>query len=406
MAAVKAVPVALQALAKEKTRAFVMMLGVIVGVATMTAVVLTGMAARRQVAEGIRAFGPDAVVISAGGGAAFAPPDERVTTLAFADAEALRVGLPGVRHVAPFTCHREQTILAGARSAVSSVAGVTPEFADAWQWLPERGAFIVNDDLSSLSRNAVIGRTVARELFGDRDPIGEQVRIGTTTFLVVGVLARRGTSPTGVDMDRHVMIPLSTAMRQVYGIDHVSMIRVLFEEGAPLDEAAARASLILRERHGVTPPAGDDFKTVTTTGMVAAARGEAAALGTALGALAAVSLVSLAVGGIVIATMMSRSVGDRRQEIGTRRAAGACAREIRGQFLAEALFVTAGGAVVGTLLGTALFLALARTKGIPAVISWQPFALAAATAVIVGVLAGVGPARRAAAPDPAEAIRG
>jgi len=398
-----AAQVSLQGLGKYKTRTFLMMLGVIVGIATLTVVVSISKGMQIKVMQSIKSFGPNAVMVSAGGGKMFGPPEDRVTSLTLADAAALREGVPGVRNVAPFTVNIEQNVIAGSRSTSSPVVGVTPEFATAWQWEAERGEFISDEDTASLSRNAVIGQTVARELFGDQDPIGETLRVNTTTFTVVGVLARRGMSPMGMDMDRRVMIPLTTAMRKMYNVDHLGMIRLYLDDASGLDAASAAAASILAERHRIAPPDENDFRIINTMSMATMASGVAKTLGTFLGLL---SLVSLIVGGVVIANIMFVSVGERRKEIGIRRAFGATARDIRMQFLGEALLVTTAGGVAGMLLGLALSFGFARMKNMPTVISWEPFVLALVFSSLVGVLAGLQPARRAAALDPVEAIRG
>lgn len=398
-----AAQVSLQGLSKYKTRTFLMMLGVIVGIATLTVVVSISKGMQKKVMQSIQSFGPNAVMVAAGGGKMFGPPEDRVVTLTLDDAAALRDGVPGVKNVAPFTVNIEQNIIAGNVSTTSPVVGVTPEFADAWQWYPEKGEFISEEDTASLSRNAVIGQTVARELFGNQEAVGETVRVNNTTFTVVGVLSRRGTSPMGMDMDRRVMIPLTTAMKKMYNVNHVGMIRLYLDDPSRLKDATAAVTSVLRERHRITPPDENDFRTINTMSMAMMASGVAKTLGTFLGLL---SLVSLVVGGIVIANIMFVSVGERRKEIGIRRAFGATARDIRRQFLGEALFVTISGGVVGTLLGIVLSIGFARMKNMPTVISWEPFVLALVFSGLVGVLAGLQPARRAAALDPVEAIRG
>ncbi len=395
--------VSLQGLGKYKTRTFLMMLGIIVGIATLTVVVSISKGMQKKVMQGIQSFGPNAVMVSAGGGKMFGPPEDRVTTLTLEDAAALKESVPGVVTVAPFTVNIEQNIIAGAKSATSPVVGVTPEFAEAWQWYTDRGDFITDEDTASLSRSAVIGQTVARELFGDQDPIGETIRVNATTFTVVGVLSRRGMSAMGMDMDRRVMIPLTTAMRKLYNSTHLGMIRLYLDDASRLKDATATVTAILKERHRITPPDENDFRTINTMSMAMVASGVARTLGTFLGLL---SLVSLIVGGIVIANIMFVSVGERRKEIGIRRAFGATAADIRRQFLGEALLVTTCGGLAGTLVGIVISLGFAKVKNMPAVISWEPFALALVFSGLVGVLSGLQPARRAAALDPVEAIRG
>lgn len=390
-------------LAKHKTRTILMMLGIVIGIATLTVVVSLGKGMQRKVMKNIQSFGPNAVMVSAGGGKMFGPPDERVTTLTLEDADAVRQAVGGVRHISPFTVNLEQTVVYGGRNTTSPVVGVTPEFADAWQWYAEQGEFISEEDNASLAKNCILGQTVAKELFGDQNPIGETIRVNNTNLRVVGVLAKRGTSPHGMDMDRRVMVPLTTAMKRMYNITHVGMIRLYLEDPARLEEATKTVTSVLRERHHITPPQEDDFRVVNTMSMAMMARKVSKTLSLSLGIL---SLISLAVGGIVIANIMFVAVNERRKEIGIRRAFGATAGDIRQQFLGEALLVTTGGGVVGTVLGILASQGISQMKKMPAVISWEPFVLAVVFSAIVGVAAGMQPARKAAALDPVDAIRG
>jgi len=399
----KAAQVSLQGLAKNKTRAFLMMLGIIVGIATLTVIVSISKGMQQKVAKSMKTFGPNAVMVSAGGGKMFGPPEDRVTSLTLEDADALRAGIPGVRNVAPFTIHLEQNIIFGGKNTTSPVVGVTPEFSDAWQWYPEKGEFISDEDNASLSRNAVIGRTVARELFGDQEPVGETIRVNNTSFTIVGVLAGRGISAMGMDMDRRVMIPMTTAMKKMYNIEHLGMIRLYLDDPSRLKDATAGVAAILKERHHITPPEENDFRIINTMSMAMMAAGVAKTMSTFLGLL---SLVSLVVGGIVIANIMFVSVGERTKEIGIRRAFGATAGDIRRQFLGEALLVTVSGGLAGTLVGILASFGFARMKNMPTVVSWEPFVLALVFSSLVGILAGILPARRAASLDPVQAIRG
>jgi len=397
------ISISLSGLAKHKTRMVLMMLGVIIGIATLTVVVSLGKGMQKKVMKNIQSFGPNAVMVSAGGGKMFGPPDDRVTTLTLEDADAIRQAVAGVRSISPFTVNLEQTVIYGGRNTSSPVVGVTPEFADAWQWYAEQGEFISEEDNASLSRNCMLGQTVVRELFGEQNPIGETVRVNNTNLRVTGVLQKRGTSPHGMDMDRRVMVPLTTAMKRMYNINHVGMIRLYLDDPAGLEEATKAVTALLRERHHITPPQEDDFRVVNTMSMAMMAKKVSSTLSLSLGLL---SLISLAVGGIVIANIMFIAVNERRREIGIRRAFGATTGDIKRQFLGEALIVTIGGGIIGTILGIVVSHGVGMIKKMPAVVSWEPFALAVVFSAVVGIAAGMQPARRAAAMDPVDAIRG
>lgn len=399
----KVVSLSLKGLSKYKLRTFLMMLGIIIGIATLTVIVSVSKGMQKKVMKGIQSFGPNAVMVSAGGGKMFGPPDEKVTTLTLDDANALREAIKGIKAMAPNTMNLEQNIIYGNKNSTSLVAGVTPEFADAWQWYAAEGDFISDEDNASMSKNCMLGQTVVSELFGEQDPIGETIRVNNTNLKVIGVLAKRGTSPMGMDMDRRVMVPLTTAMKRFYNVTYIGMIRMYIDDASRLDEVSKAVASLLRERHHITPPQEDDFRVTNTMSMANMAKGVSKTLGTFLALL---SLVSLAVGGIVIANIMFISVNERKKEIGIRRAFGATAGDIKKQFLGEALFVTIAGGTVGTLLGLIISMGLAAIRKMPVVLSWEPFALAIVFSTLVGVMAGLQPAKRAAAMDPVDAIRG
>lgn len=417
----KTVSLALKGLAKYRMRTFLMMLGIVIGIATLTVIVSISKGAQAKIMKGIQSFGTNAVLVSAGGGKMFGPPDEDTTSLTLEDAAAIKESVKGIKHIAPFTVSVSQDIIYGNQNTASPVLGVTPEWMDAWQWYVDKGEYISDEDNASMSKNAVIGRTVARELFGDQNPIGETIRINTTNFKVIGIMAHRGTSPMGMDMDRRVFVPRTTAMRKLFNIDHVGMIRMYVEDEAKLREVTMNVTALLRERHHIAPPQEDDFRVTNTMKMAAMAKGVSKTLRTFLILL---SVISLGVGGIVIANIMFISVNERKKEIGIRRAFGARAKDIMNQFLGEALMVTVSGGILGTLLGFVVskvisMIPVASSVGsmggsmgkkkmmtMPAVISWEPFALAFLFSVLIGVLAGIQPAKKAAAMDPVEAIRG
>jgi putative ABC transport system permease protein len=399
----RVISISLKGLSKYRMRTFLMMLGIIIGIATLTVIISASKGMQKKITRSIQSFGPNAVMVSAGGGKMFGPPDEKVTTLTLDDANAIREFIKGIRALAPNTMNLEQSIIYGNKNSTALVAGVTPEFEDAWQWYAERGDFITDEDNALMSRNCMLGQTVANELFGDQDPIGETIRINNTNFKVIGILNKRGTSPMGMDMDRRVMVPLTTAMKRLYNVTNIGMIRMYIDDASRLEEVSKSVTAILKERHHITPPQEDDFRVTNTMSMANMATGVSKTLGTFLALL---SLVSLIVGGIVIANIMFISVNERKKEIGIRRAFGATAGDIKKQFLGEAFFVTIGGGLVGTVLGIGISQGLAAIKKMPVVLSWEPFALAVVFSTAVGLIAGLQPAKRAAALDPVDVIKG
>ena len=399
----KIINISLKGLLKNKMRTFLMMLGVIIGIATLTVIVSMAKGAQDKVMKGIQNFGPNAIMIQAGGGKMTGPPDEKDTTLTLDDARAIKETISGLRVAAPYIQRPGQNVIYGDKNTTTNIMGVTPDWEDAWQWHVKDGDFISEEDVSGMTKNCILGRTVAKDLFGEQNPIGETIRIGNVSLKVIGVLQGRGTSPIGTDMDSRVLIPLSTVMRRVFNITYITTIRLYVEEASRLETITREVTSLLRERHHIAPPQEDDFRIRNSLAVAKTVKGVSKTLTTFLGLL---SLISLGVGGIVIANIMFASVNERRMEIGIRRAFGARGKDIMNQFLGEALIVTLIGGVAGTILGVGISKGIAMLMKMPAMISWEPFVLAIVFSTIVGVMAGLQPAKRAASMDPVDAIRG
>jgi putative ABC transport system permease protein len=388
-------------LALRKGRAALMMLGVAIGVVTLTVVVSVAKGARARIERGIRSFGPDALGVTAGSPQFRGPGDERVTTLVLDDADALR-GIPGVRVAMPMVIRIEQPVSFQGKNHAAMVFGSTPDYEEAWDWPVAEGEHVGEAQEASASRVAVIGKTVARELFGADDPLGQSIRVGDQAFRVVGVLTRRGSNPMGIDMDNRVVVPLSTAMKRMFNTTALSAVRMRAHGVDEVDGVGARVAELLRERHRIGPGDLDDFAVRTPTSIRAMA-GEMIAKLTAM--LGLVTLIALAAGAIVLANILLAAVGERRAEIGLRRALGATRRQIVQQFLVEGVVVTLAGGTAGVLLGTAVAFGVSRMSKVPAAVTWEPFVLALAASVAVGLAASIVPARRAAQVDPAAALR-
>jgi putative ABC transport system permease protein len=379
---------------RNRLRTFFMMVGITVGVTVLTVVLSAGMGARERIMDRVRVFGLENLMIWAGG----ATDQRRVgpgetsdvtATLKIADADAIRDEVARVREVAPF-------------ARAGPVFGVTPEWADVWDWPVDRGAFITDQDGETMARVAAIGPTVVRELFGEEDPLGQVIQVGGVPFEITGLLAVKGTSAGGGDMDNRVFIPLATYMRRVANVDYLSGIRVGMNSVRDIDPAVADIAALLRERHGLGPGLPDDFRITTPeeiTAMVEEMQGTFNVF------LILVSTIALLVGGVVVANIMLLSVGERRHEIGLRRAVGAQAHHIRTQFLLESAGVTLMGGVAGIVLALAGNLILVRFTDSRALLTWHVVTAGIVFSAIVGLAAGMHPARKAAAMVPVDALR-
>jgi len=390
------------ALAGHKLRMFFMMAGTIVGIAALTVIMAVGKGTEKKVMKRVNAFGTHAIVITAGGGKGFSPPQAGITTLRLEDAEAIRSQIQGVDVVAPFAMKPDISTKAGSNQVQTRVMAVGPDWHDAWEWYTTDGDPITAEDNSTMARVCLLGTLSASDLFGSQNPIGEDIQIGNVRFKVKGILEPRGPTPMGGEFDRTIVIPLTTGMRRVFNQDYITNIRVKVKDSRQIESIAEEIRHLLHERHHITPPREDDFAIFSAADIAKMARGISGTLTYLLAALAGLSLL---VGGIVLMNILLISVGERKKEIGLRRALGATQGDIFRQFLLESLSVTIIGMVAGSVLGWAVSIALARLTQSPVVISWEPFALALAFALVVGVFFGVQPARRAARLRPVEALR-
>ncbi|TWU37832.1 Macrolide export ATP-binding/permease protein MacB [Novipirellula aureliae] len=390
-------------LAANKVRTFLMMAGTIVGIAALTVIMSIGKGTEKKIMKQVDNFGPTAMMVIAGGGRALPPPDTSVTTLTLADAEAIREQVDGVRTVAPQAWQFDVNLKYQANQIQSVVWGVEPNWHSAWAWDVAQGDGITDQDVATMSRVCVIGDSVGRDLFAGTDPVGKSLYINKVSLTVKGVLERRGTAGGGGgDFDNRIVIPITTAMRRVMNVDHIGAIRVVSEDASLMAQQAEQIEQIIRSRHHITPAVEDDFRIVTPTIIAELARGTSRTFSILLIALAALSLL---VGGIVLMNIMLISVAERTNEIGLRRALGATRSDVFVQFLTESLSVTFLGMLLGSLLGAAVAIGIAKLTPLPAMVTWQPFALSIAFALLVGTVSGVQPAWRAARLSPVEALR-
>lgn len=391
-----------QSLRINKLRTFFMMAGTIVGIAALTVIMAIGKGTEKKVMKRLQNFGPRAIMLIAGGGKDLPPPDLTVTTLTLADAEAIRNQIDGLEIVAPMAWDFNVNVTREANLHQATVWGVEPTWHEAWNWHVADGEGISDQDVATMAKVCIIGETVRRELFGQSDPIGERLYINKVALTVKGVLETRGASPMGMDFDSRVIIPITTAMRRVMNVDHVGGIRLISKDTSLIPRQAEAVRSLIHQRHHITPPEEDDFRLITPTVIAQLVKGSARTLSFLLIALAALSLF---VGGVVMMNILLISVAERTKEIGLRRAVGATRGDVFAQFLTESLAVTIFGTILGSLLGLGVSVLLPRIIQMPTIITWEPFALAVAFALLVGTFFGVQPARRAAKLHPVEALR-
>jgi putative ABC transport system permease protein len=404
----EAIRIAIRSLRVNKLRSALTMLGIVVGVAAVVCMVSVSAGAQAEVSERIRTLGANLLLIMPGainsGGARLESGTR--PTLTEDDAAAIRRELD-VQVAAPLLSH-PMPLVAGNRNWTSLVAGINPDYLVAREWQMAEGRTFTNEELGSAAKVAIVGSVVMDELFEERAGIGETFRIGAVPFTVIGVLDKKGIGAAGRSQDDVVFIPLSTAKSRVLGAvrgtsrDALDFISIKLADASAMSEAAGEVEALLRQRHRIRADTPSDFRIENPADILNARGASVRTLGILLISVASVSLV---VGGISIMNIMLVSVTERTREIGLRMAVGARRRDIRWQFLIEALTLALAGGIVGAILGTAAAVAIAVEAGWPILVSPSAIIIACGFAGLVGLSFGLYPARRAAALDPIVALR-
>ncbi|GAB4532014.1 MAG: ABC transporter permease [Anaerolineae bacterium] len=410
----ESVRIALRALAANKMRSILTMLGIIIGVGAVIALLSVGHGFERYITEQFESLGTNILFVIPGqlegdGAGRARVGRQRFQPLTMGDAEALAdpFQVPDVVAVAP-EYQRSGTVLRGKLEMGTTVSGVTPEYGSVRNFNPVEGEFIAHEHVNARSRVAVIGDTVAKELFEEYEyPIGQTIRINDVPFKVIGVLEEKGGGGFG-DEDNVVMIPISTAQTRLFNagsvrgdlIISVTFVQVVSQE--KMDEVADRITEVLRERHRISFKDDDDFTVINQADLIQVFGEFTAVFTTVLGAIAGISLL---VGGIGIMNIMLVSVTERTREIGIRKAVGAKRRDILLQFLIEAMVLSMLGGLVGMLLGYAASTALAGLLDLQTVVTVGAILLATGFSAAVGLFFGIYPATRAARLNPIDALR-
>lgn len=400
------IKISLRSIRVNKMRSALTMLGIIIGVGAVITMLAVGTGARQQIEEQMASMGSNLLIVlpgatTAGGvrmGAGTQP------TLSMGDAEAIQKEAPAVLHVAPILGGVAQVVY-GNQNWSTGITGATPSILDIRDWRLSEGRAFTDDDVRSASKVCLLGQTVVDNLFGGIDPVGQVVRIKNVPFTVIGVLERKGQSPTGQDQDDTIFIPVTAAQKKLFGTAFPGMVRIISVKAKSADDLSAAEKQItelLRQRHRIGPKQDDDFSVRNLTQMMQAAEQSARVMALLLGAVASVSLI---VGGIGIMNIMLVSVTERTREIGIRMAVGAKTWDIRLQFLIEALILSLIGGVFGIILGTSGSKLLSMIAEWPTIVSPLSILLAFSFSGMVGIFFGYYPAMKASLLDPIEALR-
>jgi putative ABC transport system permease protein len=400
--------IALQALKVNKLRSGLTMLGIIIGVAAVIVMIAVGSGAQARVKEQIAGLGSNLMILWAGSvtTAGVRGGTGTAQTLVEDDAWAVMREIAEVQVAAP-TQRGSGQIVWGNANWLASIIGATPEYFEARDWGLVTGRLFEAGEMSGAGKVAIIGQTVARELFGDGDPLDQIIRVRGVPFTVIGLLERKGQSMMGQDQDDIVIIPLNTARNKIFGalqgrIGRVSSIFIKTKDGADMKEAEDKVRELLRQRHRLTGNTPDDFSLRNLTEILQAQ--EAASKIMAV-LLAAVASISLLVGGIGIMNIMLVSVTERTREIGLRLAVGARGKDILSQFLVEAITLSTIGGLIGILLGGLGTWLVAELAAWPVQLSVLSIVLAVGFSAMIGIFFGYYPARKASSMQPIQALR-
>jgi putative ABC transport system permease protein len=390
-------------LVANKLRSSLTMLGIVIGNASVIAMVGVGQGAQKLAAEQFESLGPNVLFVVPGSQEERRTSFDLPKTLVWEDAKAIATQVPTVVEVAP-QINANQLITYRNRNANKSVIGTTPEFLTVRSFDVARGRFINNIDLQRNNRVVVLGPEIAERLFGQDNPVGKRIRIKNSGFEVIGVMAAKG-SFLGTNQDETVYIPLTTMANQIVGRTSPYGTEVSFISVSALNENSVRAAKfqienLLRLRHKITD--NDDFGVQTQKDILNIVGTITRALTFLLAAIAGISLL---VGGIGVMNIMLVSVTERTQEIGLRKAVGAKKQDILVQFLIEATILSATGGIVGTVIGISTILAVGAFSPLSPVVSPVAIIIAVSVSGGIGLFFGVFPAQRAAKLDPIVALR-
>jgi len=394
--------VAFKALARNKLRTILTMLGMIIGVAAVITMVALGSGAQAAIEDQIRGAGTNMVTVFPGSATAggVRQGGGSSSRLSVNDAKAIRQ-VPEIDHVSE-GIQSQQQIVVGAANWRTSVIGVNVDYTDIKSWPMKYGAFFTDYDVTSAAKVCTLGVNVAQNLFGDEDPTGAEIRIRSNVFRVLGVMAPKGASSSGQNQDDQVFAPYTTVMKKLQGNEFLNYILASARSGPEMARAAEAVAATLRAEHKIETGADDDFRVQTQDDLIAT-RTQATQTMTSL--LAGIAAVSLLVGGIGIMNIMLVSVTERTREIGLRLAIGASGSDVLMQFLVEAVVISLVGGFLGIALGYGVSEFVRVYQNWPTMVPSESVFTSVAFSAGVGIFFGFYPARKAAALDPIEALR-
>ncbi len=391
-----------RALWAHKMRAFLSMLGILIGVASVIAMLGIGAGAKEAISTQFASLGSNLLILRPGARQTGAVRTQagQSSRLTLDGAHAIAASVPDIELVSATLSRRAQIVFQG-KNWNTEISGVEPANEQMRALQPTAGRFITEADVQSRARVALVGRTIVREVFGGQNPIGEQLRINRVIFQVIGVLPEKGSSPWR-DRDDVVVVPISTAMHRLAGVDYVDAIEMQVASANRVNDAQEAVMAFMRQRLRQPPSAPDTVSIQNMAEMLSALTETSRTMSVLLSGIAAISLI---VGGIGIMNIMLVSVTERVREIGVRKAVGARRRDILGQFLVEAIAVSVTGGLFGLLLGSGAAFAMSQFAGWVVIVTPRAIAMAVGFSALTGLIFGLWPARKAAMLNPIDALR-
>ena len=388
-------------LVANKLRSLLTMLGIIIGVAAVIALVSIGNGVKQDIENSISSLGSNLLVVLPG---APRTPGARssqgsMKSLKISDYEAI-AKLEGVKAASPMT-NGSYVVIYQNKNWTTSVAGVNSNFQDVNNWTMTSGRFFSDKNVQNRERVAVVGQTVVKNLFADEDPVGKEIRVKNIPFRVIGVLKSKGNGTMGNDQDDTVLIPYTTSMERVEGIDYLRRVYVVAKDDESIDRLQADIENLLRVRHNIKDTNLDDFNIQNMKSIMETVAQTTGTFTLFLGAVAAISLV---VGGIGIMNIMLVSVTERTREIGVRKALGATYSVIVTQFLIEAVVISLIGGFIGIAFGIGASKVIGMVSGMSTIVSVPTIIMSFAFSMAIGLIFGIYPARKAAKLNPIDAL--
>lgn len=386
-----------------KLRTVFCLVSVALGISAITIIVAATEGAYKKALEIVATFGPDSLLVI-GGSEEVRAAGQRQKTLTLNDVQAIKQAFDSAYLVVPMTSMRDVTVSYKAKKYQTRIIGSTSDYSRVWTWPVIQGSDFTEEDVKGLRNVGLIGQFVAKELFGDEDPVGKYILVNRIPVQIVGVLSERGTTPGGDRLDDRIILPITTLMRKLQNeTRYVTAMRIRFIDRQNLYYYVEELRSFLRDRHKIAEGEPDDFSIISPKEII---KFLVALTGSLVAFLGITGIISLVVAGFVLANLFLLSVKERTAEIGIRRAAGAKRKDILLQFLGESVIITSAGGLFGFILALISAKLLMFIAEFPIFFSWKAFVAGMILSWTVGIVFGLQPAKRAANLKPIEAIRG